>query len=238
MDPWKLYFLLKMGICHCYVSLPESTWVFLASSQKNSSKLGWFQLKYFWNVHDPKIRGKMDSIWLQSYFSKGVVDSTTNQSSKWMSSSSHPPSTWRSTISWWDSWNAGSFEFFKVHPPLVGKSSKSWDTLGGLHFLKHEKKEINDQWVISIIAMRLMKPWFDGDQEKDKDIDHSKNRFLRTRSQKPYQNYPWKETKGFLGARKLNWIHHSDPILKAHFFFAGSLKHWGSLSSSNSHFGS
>ena len=23
MDPWKMYFLLNMGIFHCYVSLPE-----------------------------------------------------------------------------------------------------------------------------------------------------------------------------------------------------------------------
>ena len=29
MDPVKMYFLLKMGMFHCYVSLPEGKWVFL-----------------------------------------------------------------------------------------------------------------------------------------------------------------------------------------------------------------
>ncbi len=29
MDPLKMYFLLKMGIFHCYVSLPEGSWICL-----------------------------------------------------------------------------------------------------------------------------------------------------------------------------------------------------------------
>ena len=31
MDPLKMYFLLKMGIFHCYVSLPEGIYLFCAS---------------------------------------------------------------------------------------------------------------------------------------------------------------------------------------------------------------
>ena len=32
MDPWKMYFLLQMGIFHCYVSLPEGTLYFTMDS--------------------------------------------------------------------------------------------------------------------------------------------------------------------------------------------------------------
>ena len=40
MDPLKMYLLLKMEIFHCYVSLPESTWIFVADERTKEVKGG------------------------------------------------------------------------------------------------------------------------------------------------------------------------------------------------------